>query len=137
MIIFISFCSLVTIKFYVQGLKEQTSTLEKIKLEEENQIKVLRAEWAYLNKSDRLKYLANKYLALNEAKNSKIEVIGNKTEGKIHLAANEGEEAVGAIFQRQTPNWRYKNRGRILANAGSKKTKNKNEVTIQKETGVK
>lgn len=119
-IIFISFCSLVTVKYYTHDLKDEVLKLDKIKLEEQNQIKVLKAEWAYLNQADRLKYLATKYLALNEAKTSRILVLGQKTEGNLHLAASENKP-MEAVFQRKT-NWRYKARDKILVNNKSKRT---------------
>lgn len=119
-IVFISFCSLVSIKFYVHDLKDEVVTLERAKSDELNQIKVLKAEWAYLNKADRLQYLASKYLALNEVKSSKITVLGQATQNKLHLVANDANKPIEAIFQRPT-NWRYKSREKILVNKHMKR----------------
>ena len=129
-VIFISFCSLVTVKYYTHNLKDEVSNLNKVKLEEQNQIKVLKAEWAYLNQADRLKYLATKYLSLNEAKTSRIVVLGQKPEGDLHLATSENKP-IEAVFQRKT-NWRYKSRDKILIKDRSKRSIAKQENTMQK-----
>jgi hypothetical protein len=130
-IIFISFCSLVTVKYYTSDLKEEVSNLTKIKLEEQNQIKVLKAEWAYLNQADRLKYLATKYLSLNEAKTSKIVVLGEKSENELHLVSSENKQ-IEATFQRKT-NWKYKSRDKILVNTKVKRTTKNEEIDKQKK----
>jgi cell division protein FtsL len=130
-IIFISFCSLVTVKYYTSDLKEEVSNLTKIKLEEQNQIKVLKAEWAYLNQADRLKYLATKYLSLNEAKTSKIVVLGEKAENELHLVSSENKQ-IEATFQRKT-NWKYKSRDKILVNTKVKRTTKNEEIDKQKK----
>jgi cell division protein FtsL len=129
-VIFISFCSLVTVKYYTHNLKDEVSSLNKVKSEERNQIKVLKAEWAYLNQADRLKYLATKYLALNEAKTSRIVVLGQKSTGNLHLATSENKP-IEAVFQRKA-NWRYKSRDKILIRNKSKHLKVNQENAEQK-----
>ncbi len=129
-VIFLSFCSLVVIKFYVHNLKESVACLEKAKTKELSQIKVLKAEWAYLNKGDRLKYLAAKYLALNESKTSNIEVFGKKSHDKIHLLVSGEHKEVIAIFQPKT-NWHYKSREKIFTNR-NKISKSSASLTLQK-----
>lgn len=117
-IIFISFCSLVTIKFYASDLKDNVLSLEKEKADELSQIKVLKAEWAFLNKADRLQYLSTKYLAMNEAKSSKITAIGKEEQAKVHLVANNNEKQVAILHKRV--NWRYKDRSKILTHKKAK-----------------
>lgn len=110
-IIFISFCSLVTIKFYASDLKEQVHVLEMEKHNEIEQIKVLKAELSFLSRADRLQYLATKYLGMNEAKNSKITTIKKEAQGKIQLIAS-GSQPIAITHKRV--NWRYKDRNKIL-----------------------
>ncbi len=52
------------IKLAVQDLEERLATLDRALLESETAIHVLRAEWAYLNRPERLARLAARHLDL-------------------------------------------------------------------------
>ena len=59
--------SLFVVKYEVQSLDEHLLGLEKEKLVTERSIHVLEAEWAHLNRPERLERLAKKYLNLHPA----------------------------------------------------------------------
>jgi hypothetical protein len=52
------------IKYYVKELERETSEITIQISEEKESIATLKAEWAYLNKPERLRQLVNKYLDL-------------------------------------------------------------------------
>ena len=50
------------VKYEVQSLKAQVAEINKEITEERESLRVVAAEWAYLNRPERLKVLAEKYL---------------------------------------------------------------------------
>jgi hypothetical protein len=60
------------IKFEVQALESQLSAINGDIREREESIRVLRAEWSYLNEPDRLATLAARYLELAPAGASQL-----------------------------------------------------------------
>jgi hypothetical protein len=51
------------VKYEVQGLRAQIAQTSRELEQEKEALHVVAAEWAYLNRPQRLEYLANKYLA--------------------------------------------------------------------------
>lgn len=123
--IFTSFCALVSVKFYVSDLSEKISALENKKQDELGQIKVLKAEWTYLNKADRLQHLTGKFLESKEVKTPKITTMKQAKQAadknELQLISNNKSKSP-AILQRGNPNWRYKAREKIFAKKSKSKT---------------
>lgn len=82
-------------------------------------VKVLKAEWAYLNNIDRLESLSNQYLKLSKLDLKKIKKIQDNKAPDIKIEIiNETKEFKGSI------NWKYKAREVILKNSQDAKKKN-------------
>ncbi|MFV9874919.1 MAG: hypothetical protein AB8U25_00825 [Rickettsiales endosymbiont of Dermacentor nuttalli] len=60
------------IKYQVQNLNKDLNELNKQYAEEQESIRVLKAEWSYLNQPERLKELSKKYLKLEKMKLAQI-----------------------------------------------------------------
>ncbi|MGE5540336.1 MAG: cell division protein FtsL [Gemmatimonas sp.] len=60
------------VKYQVQALEDRLAKLNRDIVREQAQIHVLRAEWTYLNRPERIEELANKYLQLAAPKASQI-----------------------------------------------------------------
>ncbi len=67
------------------------------------EVRILEAEYAYLNSMDRIDKLSAQYLSLN-AVASKVIVLNEKPTARI----------VNITEVKQRPNWRYKNRNYIM-----------------------
>lgn len=65
------------------------------------EVRILEAEYAYLNSIDRIEKLSSQYLTLNAVAN-KVVVLGNKKDIDV------------AVEIKQRTNWRYKNRNYIM-----------------------
>lgn len=63
------------LKYQVQALEDQLAKLNRSIVHEQEQIHVLRAEWTYLDRPDRIEQLAQKYLDLAPPKASQISTI--------------------------------------------------------------
>lgn len=50
------------VKYEVQSLKSQVAEINKEIIQERESLRVVAAEWAYLNRPERLKMLSDKYL---------------------------------------------------------------------------
>ena len=64
------------VKYQVQALEEELARLNAAILKEQQQIHVLRAEWSYLNRPDRIAELAARYLELEPMKPAQIAAMG-------------------------------------------------------------
>ena len=73
------------VKFYVQNLRKDILEMENQLSKEKNAIRVLKAEWTYLNQPERLRKLANKYTKLLPLKVDKI----HKTEKELPIYLSE------------------------------------------------
>lgn len=60
------------VKHIVENLEEDLTALEKSISSDKDEIHVLRAEWAYLSRPERVQKLANDYLELEPASGSQI-----------------------------------------------------------------
>jgi cell division protein FtsL len=63
------------LKYQVQALEDQLAKLNRSIVHEQEQIHVLRAEWTYLDRPERIEQLAKKYLDLAPPKASQISTI--------------------------------------------------------------
>ncbi len=111
---------LTQVKLQVQKLCDEVLTLEVKEKSLYEQIKVLNAEWSYLNRADRLEKLASKYLQL-----SKVEKFESVKQNKLSLASsaknvNENDIKNMAFIEKPKVRWRVKSRDAILAKIGRK-----------------
>jgi hypothetical protein len=60
------------VKYQVQAIKVEVAATEKQLREEKKSLHVLTAEWTYLNRPERLKFLSSKYLDLKPVKGQQL-----------------------------------------------------------------
>ncbi len=60
------------VKYKVQALRVEVAATERQLREEEKNLHVLVAEWAYLNRPERLRHLSEKYLSLQSMRGQQI-----------------------------------------------------------------
>ncbi|AIL64428.1 hypothetical protein NOVO_00065 [Rickettsiales bacterium Ac37b] len=60
------------IKYQVQNLNKDLNELNKQYTQEQESVRVLKAEWSYLNQPERLKELSKKYLNLDKMKLAQV-----------------------------------------------------------------
>ena len=63
------------VKYQVQKLEDRLAKINRDMVREQEQIHVLRAEWTYLNRPERIEQLATKYLNLAAPKTSQMSSI--------------------------------------------------------------
>ncbi|MDX1483568.1 MAG: hypothetical protein R3229_03705 [Alphaproteobacteria bacterium] len=68
------------VKYRVQTLEDDLRRLNAAITEEQEQLHVLRAEWAYLNRPDRLQELSERHLALRPLRAEQIGAIDSLPE---------------------------------------------------------
>lgn len=102
---------LIQVKMYVQDLNKEINLLKEDKRNLKEEIKVLKTEWAYLTRAERLENLATKYLKVEEPKFIKdIKEFGNK-EGRVSTNKIGAASSSTKIIKVK---WRYKSRHQIL-----------------------
>ncbi len=69
------------VKYTVHDLREEVHQLESQVLEERESLHVMRAEWAYLNRPERLRHLASKYLHMVPLDGSQLADLGDVPRG--------------------------------------------------------
>ena len=101
-VVMVLFC-LVGVKMYVKQeyKKIDAKIQERDMLLEE--VRILEAEYAYLNSMDRIDKLSSQYLSLNAVANKVIVLDGKSIARNVNIAE-----------VKQRPNWRYKNRNYIM-----------------------
>ena len=62
LILSLSILGLFQVKYHVQTLRDQLAEIERQTILEEEVLHILKAEWSYLNKPERLRKLVNQYL---------------------------------------------------------------------------
>lgn len=67
---------LYAVKFFVQNMQGDVATLKADLREERESLHLLNAEWAYLNRPERLENLAEKHLALAPLDSRQIQDVG-------------------------------------------------------------
>ena len=76
LITLLSVCVMMVALFYLEHevttLEEELESLNKTIVSDQEAIHVLRAEWSHLNDTDRLRELAEKYLALEPVRPAQI-----------------------------------------------------------------
>lgn len=84
---------LFVVKYQVKDLETELTGLDTSILDQEREIHVLRAEWAYLNDPDRLRTLATQYLHMQPIAPSQIETFDQLADrpadgpGTVHTVA--------------------------------------------------
>lgn len=100
-IITLSICVLFQLKFKVQDLRQEVSVLAKKIHDEKEAIRVLRAEWAYVNNPERIMVLAKKYLDLKEVTMDQVAEVSRR---KIQQDPNQVKVAHKSV------KWNYKSK---------------------------
>lgn len=93
-VIAIGMAMLFQVKYKVQALQSEAATLEKQLAEEREALHVAAAEWAYLNRPERLQVLADKYLALAPIATAQITDVPNVPMRESQLADIPKQELV-------------------------------------------
>jgi hypothetical protein len=100
---------LVRTKLYVQNLDYDIKKMEVKKEQLHGEVQVLRAEWSYLNRIDRLESLSSQYLGLKKISMQQIKRPssgeGNKM-AKIQSVSYDN----GSLQIKKENDWRYKPR---------------------------
>lgn len=104
-----SLLGLVKVKVYVQDLRVEISDMEQKKSNVVDDIQVLKAEWSNLNRPERIKTLADKYLKLNNVNTNKIRSLDENLQHSSPRFTNVKNSVSSADI-----NWRYKSRESIL-----------------------
>lgn len=85
---------LYAVKYQVQGLRAQIAQTSRELNAEKESLHVVAAEWAYLNRPERLQMLANKYLGSTSITVDRVAEIEAIPVPKQSVATADGEEAV-------------------------------------------
>lgn len=91
----LSVVALFEIKFIVENVERELLEVKRQLLSEEENLHVFEAEWAHLNKPERLAYLAKKYLHINTNLESNLIVVENDEINLakiIQLQMNSGDD---------------------------------------------
>ena len=83
---------LFALKYEVRGLEAELQRLERQALAEDEAIRVLNAEWSYLNRPERLRALSERYLplaAVNARQVGGIELLPSRVERATAEAGDE------------------------------------------------
>lgn len=107
-ILSLSLFGLIRTKLYVQTLNSDIKQMEDSSQKLHEQIKVLRAEWAYLNKVDRLESLSTQYLDMTKISTSQIKKFSSGEDEAKYEKYSEVSQT------KKAPNWKYKSRNEIL-----------------------
>ena len=101
-VIVIAAFMLYKVKYEVQSLKSEIAEKSRELEQEKQALHVVAAEWAYLNRPERLQKLAVKYLASSDVtvnQISDIEAIPFPGQTQASIDAEEGVKPVSAHFQ--------------------------------------
>ena len=118
--------SLFQVKFKVQHLHREVAELQKQLEHEKDSIHVLKAEWAYLNKPERLQRLSSKFLELAEVKAEQIMItkpgsiiIAQAPEPSSFIQVENNNQLIktsmtGNSHKKTATKWRYKDRPDLM-----------------------
>lgn len=81
------------VKYWVQDVQQDVSTVELALNKEKESLHLLNAEWAYLNRPERLKALSEKYLNLTPLKSTQFISFNALPEAELNATQAIGEEA--------------------------------------------
>lgn len=114
---FLSLFGLVHTKMHVQSLRESIDGMEDKKAKLIESVRVLKAEWSYLNKLDRLESLSDQYLKLSKIDLNKIKSMSDKRDEIARIEKVKYNKTL-----QNNANWRYKPRQiTIPTNSDAKK----------------
>jgi cell division protein FtsL len=88
------------VKYQVQALKVQVAETAHELEQEKQAMHVVAAEWAYLNRPDRLQKLATKYLGTSEMTVGQIAQVGAIPFPGQNLASIDNEEGIKPVSAR-------------------------------------
>jgi len=77
------------VKYKVQTIKSQVAATEKQLYDETRNLQVLEAEWTFLNRPERLKMLAEKYLDVKPMRSQQLAEFSNIPYAGIDLARQD------------------------------------------------
>ncbi|HTI88005.1 MAG TPA: hypothetical protein VL966_15480 [Alphaproteobacteria bacterium] len=84
------------VKYQVQALEDRLAKLNRDIVREQAQVHVLRGEWAYLNRPERIEELASRHLQLAPPKATQI---GSIADLPMRPAADETTDTIAAVQQ--------------------------------------
>jgi hypothetical protein len=85
------------VKYQVQSLRQQVADTSHQLEAEKEALHVVAAEWAYLNRPERLQALANQYLSSTSVTADQVAEIEALPDQKQTLASNNSEDGVRPI----------------------------------------
>ena len=110
----LSMFGLVKTKVYVQGLCSDIQAMETKKDDLTEEIKVLMAEWSYLNKMERLEDLSEKYLGLKKVNLTNLKTVSKDLKPSIFPETQVQQVRLQKHMVKNNVNWRYKPRASLL-----------------------
>ena len=99
----------VMLKVHVQNLVLDVKNIKSERDKLNNEIRVLKAEWSYLNNAERIDRLAKKHLGLSRTKIQQVRYINKGKLEETKLINRTSKD-----IRRVNTNWRYKSRVGIL-----------------------
>ena len=101
LILVLGFFGIYMVKLEVQALKIEVAATEKQLKEEKRNLHVLDTEWAFLTRPDRLKQLADKYLAVKPMRGQQIvefaSIPYSKTLAPVQQASGDKKAAITLV----------------------------------------
>ena len=107
LLLVLGFFGIYMVKLEVQALKIEVAATEKQLKEEKKNLHVLDTEWAFLTRPERLKQLADKYLAVKPMRGQQIvefaSIPYNKTIAPLQQVSGEKKAAITLVGGMEQP----------------------------------
>ena len=116
----LSLFGIVKTKVHVQSLGSNIKTMEAKKEALTEEIKVLMAEWSYLNKMERLENLSEKYLGLKKVNLANIKTVSKDLKQSAFPETRIEQVQFQKPAVKTNVNWRYKPRAALLHTSATK-----------------
>ena len=107
---FIASFGILVLKVHVNNLSAVVDKMKTERARLNNEIQVLKAEWSYLNNSDRVSTLAKQHLGLTQIKSEQIKYLNPESAATSSKIMAENPKS----SQQANINWQYKSRTGIL-----------------------